>query len=364
MSATALGARLAAMTTASALVAARSDGRLECRACAHGCALRDGDVGACGVRLRRGDELRAPFGYVAAKHVRAVETNTVYHVRPGTQALNVGMYGCDLRCPYCQNWRISQALRDETPAPAPTATTPAALVDEAVARDCAVVAAAYNEPLLAAEWLHAVFGEARARGLVTGVVSDGNTTRETLAYLRPVMDFFRVDLKAWTEAQYATLGGRLATVLDAIGSARALGYWVEVVTLVVPGFNDDLRGLRALGSALAAIDRDLPWHLNAFYPRYRWKDRPRQGGGLLVSAAGAAYARGLRYVYIGNLADRITELSHTRCPGCHTLLVERHDYRTRAVHAPDGRCPACGVASPGLWTAPTAAARITARVRS
>lgn len=339
------------MTAPAVLVAPRGDGRIECRACAHRCALRDGDTGACGVRSRRGADVRAPFGYVAAKHVRAVETNTVYHVRPGTPALILGMYGCDLRCPYCQNWRISQALREDGPAPAPTITTPLALVDEAVARECAVVCGAYNEPLIAAEWLHAVFTEARRRGLVTGVVSDGNTTRETLEYLRPVMDFYRVDLKAFTEAQYATLGGRLATVLDAIGTARALGYWVEVVTLVVPGFNDDLAGLRGLAAELAAIDRDVPWHLNAFYPRYRWKDRPRQGAGLLVSAAGAAYARGLRYVYVGNLADRMSELSHTRCPGCHAVLVERHDYRTLAVRAVDGRCGACGVIVPGLWSA-------------
>ena len=350
MSATPLATRLGTMTVPATLVATRADGRIACAACAHRCALRDGDVGACGVRSRRGVEIRAPFGYVAAKHVRAVETNTVYHVRPGAQALILGMYGCDLRCPYCQNWRISQALREETPAPEPKSTTPAALVEEAVAHDCAVVCGAYNEPLIAAEWLHAVFAEARRHALVTGVVSDGNTTHETLAYLRPVMDFYRVDLKAFTEHQYATLGGRLGTVLDAIGAARALGYWVEVVTLVVPGFNDDLGGLRALAADLAAIDRDVPWHLNAFYPRYRWKDRPRQSGGLLVSAAGAAYARGLRYVYVGNLADRVSELSHTRCPDCHSVVVERHDYRVRTLHGPNGHCPRCGFAVPGVWT--------------
>ena len=349
MSEAPLSAQLDALNRAGLLFRARDDGRLECHACAHRCALRDGDRGLCGVRLRRDDVIAAPFGYVAASRIRAVETNTVYHVRPDTRALIIGMYGCDLRCPYCQNWRISQALRHETPAPAPVRVTPAHLVNEALRSGCQVVCGAYNEPLIAAEWLHAVFSEARASGLVTGVVSDGNTTPEVLSYMRPVTDFFRVDLKGSTEEQYQVLGGRLATVMESMGLARSLGYWVEVVTLVVPGFNDDIAGLRSLARDLAALDADIPWHLNAFHPRYQWRDRPAPGVGLLVSAAGAAYARGLRYVYVGNRADRVTQLSHTRCPGCHAVVVERHDYRTTAVRCPDGRCPECGQFIAGLW---------------
>jgi pyruvate formate lyase activating enzyme len=345
----ALAVELDVLASTASLFEARSDGRLECHACAHRCALRDGDRGLCRVRFRHHDRVMAPFGYVAARHVRAVETNTVYHVRPGSQALIIGMYGCDLHCPYCQNWRISQALRHDTPAPTPFAATPATLVAEAMSAGCEVLCGAYNEPLIAAEWLHAVFAEAQRSRLVTGVVSDGNTTRETLTYMRPVTDFFRVDLKGFTEDQYAALGGRFATVLDSIRIARSLGYWVEVVTLVVPGFNDDLAGLRGVARQLAAIDCDIPWHLNAFYPRYQWRDRSPQGGGLLVSAAGAAYARGLRYVYVGNLADRVAGLSHTRCAGCHALLIERHDYRVRTRRCLDGICPDCGVGIPGLW---------------
>jgi pyruvate formate lyase activating enzyme len=327
----------------------QDDGRLECQACAHRCHLREGDTGRCGVRWRRGDVVMAPFGYVAARRVRPVETNTVYHVRPGTLALTIGMYGCDLRCPYCQNWRLSQALREDTKAPPPTVTTARGIVDDAVAGGCQVVCAAYNEPMIAAEWLHGIFTHARARGMMTGIVSDGNTTREALEYLRPVTDFYRVDLKAFTEEQYAVLGGRLATVIEAIRRAHALAYWVEVVTLVVPGFNDDLQGLRSLATTLAAIDAGIPWHLNAFYPRYRWSDRGAQGAALLISAAGAAYARGLRYVYVGNLADRVSQLSHTRCARCHAVLVERRDYRTTSVALVNGCCPACGLRPDGLW---------------
>jgi pyruvate formate lyase activating enzyme len=337
-------------TARGTLARPRADGRLECVACAHRCALGDGQTGRCGVRRREGDRLLVPFGYVAARRIRPIETNTVYHVLPGASALTFGMYGCDLACPYCHNARISQALRDGgdiTPAP----VSAAALVDQAVAAGCSAVCAAYNEPMIAAEWMHAVFTAARARGLATVIVSDGNTTPEALTYLRPVADVYRVDLKGFTEAQYVQLGGRLAPVLDAIRTARRLGYWVEVVTLVVPDFNDDLGGLRGLARAIADVDPGIPWHLNAFQPRYRWRDRPPQAAGLLVTAAGSAYARGLRHVYVGNVGGRATALEHTRCPGCHAVVVTRHGYRALEVRLVSGRCPDCGTAIGGVWPA-------------
>ena len=347
--------RAALWTAPGALARPRADGRLECLACAHGCLLGDGQTGRCGVRHRDGDRLLVPFGYVAARHVRPIETNTVYHVLPGVPALTFGMYGCDLACPYCQNARISQALRDGGDVD-PTPMTAGTLVDEAEAAGCRAVCAAYNEPMIAAEWVRAVFTAARARGLVTVVVSDGNTTAEALAYLRPATDVYRVDLKGFTEPQYAQLGGRLGTVLDAIGTARALGYWVEVVTLVVPGFNDDLAGLRGLARTLVAIDPEMPWHLNAFQPRYRWRDRPPPSPALLLTAAGSAYARGLRHVYVGNLSDRTSALEQTRCPACHAGLVTRQNYRVLDVRLVDGRCPGCRTAVAGLWAAPARAA--------
>jgi pyruvate formate lyase activating enzyme len=351
MSDTSVQTRAGLWTAPGTLARPRADGRLECLACAHRCALGEKQTGRCGVRHREGDRLLVPAGYVAARHVRAIETNTVYHVLPGVPALTFGMYGCDLACPYCQNARISQALRDGGEV-APTPITAGALVDEAVAAGCGAVCAAYNEPMIAAEWVRSVFTAARARGLATVVVSDGNTTPEALAYLRPATDVYRVDLKAFTETQYARLGGRLSTVLEAIGTARALGYWVEVVTLVVPGFNDDLAGLRALARALAGIDPGMPWHLNAFQPRYRWRDRPPQSAPLLMAAAGSAYARGLRHVYVGNLTHAAPAFEQTRCPACHAVVITRQNYRVLDTRLVDGRCPDCGSAVGGLWARP------------
>jgi pyruvate formate lyase activating enzyme len=322
---------------------------LRCTACAHRCVMVDGRAGACGVREARDGAMFVPFGYVARRYVREVETNTVYHVEPGAKALTFGMYGCDLRCPYCHNWKLSQALREDVRTEAPVPISAEALVDEAVAAGCRVVCAAYNEPMIAAEWARAVFAEAQRRGLVTMVVSDGHTTAEALAYLRPVLDVYRVDLKGWNAAQYKILGGRMEPVLAAIREARRLGLWVEVVTLVTPGLNDDADGLRGLAKELVAIDPDMPWHLNAFQPRYRMRDRPAMPAALLVSVAGAAYARGLRHVYVGNVTSTFSELEHTRCPSCHATVVERQNYRTTVNRLSAGACPDCGVRVAGLW---------------
>lgn len=322
---------------------------VRCVACAHECIIAPGSRGACGVRTNYGGELFVPFGYVARRYVRAVETNTVFHVAPGARALTFGMFGCDLRCPYCHNHRLSQALRDGSSEEHPIPMHADALVAEALAADCSVVCAAYNEPLVSAEWTRHVFERARERGLVTVLVSDGHSTPEALRYMQPVTTVFRVDLKAHSEHAYKQLGGRLEPVLKSIALGRELGYWVEVVTLVVPGLNQDLDAIGSIGRALREIDPWIPWHLNAFVPRYRMLDAPPADPLFLMLAAGSAYVAGSRFVYVGNVAA-CAELAHTRCPSCHAVVVRRADYTTVENRVRSGACPDCGGSLPGLWT--------------
>jgi pyruvate formate lyase activating enzyme len=331
-----------------ALHHAAGGGRLRCVACAHRCVIAPGAAGACGVRFNQNGVLRVPFDYVARRYVRAVETNTIFHVLPGARALTFGMFGCDLRCPYCHNHRISQALRDGETAEAPIAISAEQLVDEAVASQARVLCAAYNEPMISAEWVGSVFRTARAKGLRTVIVSDGHSTPEALRYMRPYADVFRVDLKAHDEAAYKRLGGRLQPVLDTIRMARELGYWVEVVTLVVPGLNQDPMALAAMGGQLREISPDIPWHINGFVPRYRLTEVEPASAAFLMLAAGAAYVAGSRYVYVGN-APACAELAHTRCPGCHQVLVRRRDYATTELTLRHGACSACQLPIPGIW---------------
>jgi pyruvate formate lyase activating enzyme len=336
-------------TTESALSHAESNQRIRCVACAHRCVISPGAAGVCGVRFNRDGKLRVPFGYVARRYVRAVETNTIFHVLPGARALTFGMFGCDLRCPYCHNHKLSQALRDGETSERPLAISAAALVSEALASGAQAVCAAYNEPMISAEWVAAVFSAARAQGLITALVSDGHSTSEALRYLRPHTDVFRVDLKGHDDASYKRLGGRMQPVLDSINSARDLGYWVEVVTLVVPGVNQDPAAIAQLGGRLREISPSIPWHLNGFVPRYKLSRSPPASPQFLMMAAGEAYVAGSKYVYVGN-AVSCAELAHTRCHECHTVLVRRRDYAATEVALNDGKCSACSAVIPGLWS--------------
>jgi pyruvate formate lyase activating enzyme len=265
------------------------------------------------------------------------------------------MYGCDLRCPYCHNAKVSQALRDGglgDPGD-PLEATPESLVREAKEAGCEVLCSAYNEPMITAEWARAIFTEAKRQGLVTALITDGHTTPEALSFMQPVTDVFRVDLKGSRPEQYRSLGGRIEPVLASIADAKRLGMWVEVVTLVVPGFNDDPAELSETAAMLAAIDPDIPFHLDAFQPRYRMKDRSAPSPTFLAMAAGAAYARGLRFVYVGNIGDAFPELSTTRCPSCSVAVVERRDWSCTRNALKDGRCPSCDARIPGVFSSVT-----------
>jgi pyruvate formate lyase activating enzyme len=321
---------------------------VRCLACAHRCVVADGARGACGVRRNRAGVLLVPANHVARRYVRAVETNTVFHVLPGARSLTFGMFGCDLRCPYCHNHRVSQALRDGDHEEHPTPITALQLADEAVAAQCSVVCAAYNEPMVSAEWTREVFAAARHRRLLTALISDGHSTPEAVHYLRGVCDVLRIDFKAHDESGYRKLGGRLQPVLDTIALGRSLGYWVEVVTLVVPGLNHEERVLSRMGAMLREIDPAIPWHLNGFVPRYRMRHAPPADAALLMLAAGTAYVAGMRYVYVGN-APAAAELAHTRCWSCRAVLIRRRDYEVTESRLVHGACSDCSAPIQGLW---------------
>ncbi|MCL4809276.1 MAG: radical SAM protein [Thermoanaerobaculia bacterium] len=231
--------RLAALTAPGSL-ARKEEGKVRCLACGHRCLLGEGREGVCRVRFVREGELRVPWGYVATIAADPIEKKPFFHVLPGSTALSFGMLGCDFRCPYCQNWEISQTIRDADADAwaAPRPATPEGIVAAALAEGAAMVTSTYNEPLITAEWAGAVFREARRAGLMTSFVSNGNATEEVLDFLRPLVDAYKVDLKGMREEGYRRVGGRLAVVLDALRGLVWRGIWVEVVTLVVPGLND------------------------------------------------------------------------------------------------------------------------------
>ena len=343
---------LEARTAAAApeLVEPISRGRLRCYACGHECPIPDGAAGVCKVRFNRGGTLHVPYGYVGGVQCDPIEKKPFFHARPGALAFSFGMLGCDLHCSYCQNWVTSQALRDPHAVSPPIDASPSALADEAVRLGGRVVVSTYNEPLITSEWAVAIFREARGRGLITAFVSNGNGTPRVLEYLRPWIDLYKVDLKSFDDRHYRQLGGRIEPILATIRALHAMGLWVEIVTLLIPGFNDSTDELSRLTTFLASVSPDIPWHVTAFHQDYRMQDPANTTPDMLMRAAEIGHANGLRYVYAGNLPGRVGDLENTRCHSCRALLVERFGYFIQSYRLTrDGACPDCGTRIPGRW---------------
>jgi pyruvate formate lyase activating enzyme len=324
--------------------------RVRCVACGHRCVILPGLDGVCRVRFNDGGTLRVPFGYVAGVQIDPIEKKPFFHAFPGSDALSFGMLGCDLHCGYCQNWVSSQALRDPAAAAGPRDITADELAGLAASRRVPVMVSTYNEPLITAEWAVAVFERAKEAGIVCGFISNGHATPEALAFIRPYVDLYKVDLKGFRDEHYRELGGRLAPVLESIGQIHAMGFWLEIVTLLIPGFNDDPAELRELARFIASVSPDVPWHVTAFHRDYRMTGGRDTASDDLVRAAAIGREAGLRHVYAGNRPGAVGELENTRCPGCGATVIERHGYHTTVVALKDdGCCSRCGCSIAGFW---------------
>jgi pyruvate formate lyase activating enzyme len=325
--------------------------RVRCYACGHCCPIAEGQPGVCKVRFNHGGRLYVPWGYVAGVQCDPIEKKPFFHAHPGALAYSFGMLGCDLHCAYCQNWVTSQALRDPNAVSPPLGADPELLVKDALAQGAKFVVSTYNEPLITSEWAVEVFRHARQAGLLTAFVSNGNGTPQVLEYLHPWIDLYKVDLKSFDDHHYRQLGGRLQPILDTIRSLHKMGVWLEIVTLLIPGFNDGDDELRKLTTFLADVSPDIPWHVTAFHQDYKMTSPADTSPDDLLRAAAIGREAGLRYIYAGNLPGRVQGLEDTRCPQCGELLIERYGYSVREYKlTADGDCPACHKQIPGRWS--------------
>lgn len=341
------------LTAPAELSIPQDDGSVRCTACGHRCLVRPGRRGICQVRFNDGGTLRVPWGYVSGLNADPVEKKPFYHFLPGSIALTFGMLGCDFHCTFCQNWLTSQALRDpasEEAAYFVRKVSPEQIVEAARRNGAQVIASSYNEPLITSEWAVAIFKLAVQAGIKCVYVSNGNATPEVLEYLRPYLAGMKIDLKTMQDRNYRKLGGVLQNVLDTIKRVQEMGLWLEVVTLVVPGFNDSTDELWEAARFLTNISPDIPWHVTAFHSDYHMQDTPPTPARTLLRAAEIGREAGLRYVYAGNLPGRVDEYENTLCPSCQTPLVKRTGYSIHAQYiAKDGKCPKCGAQVAGVW---------------
>ncbi|MBI9050133.1 MAG: AmmeMemoRadiSam system radical SAM enzyme [Anaerolineaceae bacterium] len=341
---------------------------VQCTACAHNCIIKPGQKGICRMRCNRNGELRVQYGYVTAAQADPIEKKPFAHFMPGSIAMTFGMMGCNFHCDFCQNWISSQMLKDEAarvPVEAMQTISAQDLVNLAVRRDAQVMVSSYNEPIITVEWAYEIFTLAKAAGLKTAIVSNGFATAESLAYLQPVLDGFKIDLKAFTESAYKILGGRLQPVMETIQRAVDAGLWVEVVTLLVPGFNDNPAELRETAHFLASVSTDIPWHLTAYYPAYMQHSAPPTTPHQLQQAAEIGQNAGLHYVYAGNRPGRVGSLEDTFCPQCKKRVINRRGYHILEykINA-NGQCAHCKTAIAGIWSDNPQDVPVTGELRS
>lgn len=324
------------------------DQGVRCLLCSHGCPIKDGARGICGVRENLQGTLRTlVYGRVIAAHNDPIEKKPLYHFLPGTLSYSIATVGCNFRCRFCQNADISQMPIDRGRIEGHD-THPEEIVGAALREGAASIAYTYTEPTVYFEFAHDTALLAADKGLRNVFVTNGYMSREALEKIHPHLHAANVDLKAFTDTFYKQrCGARLQPVLDTIARMRKMGIWVEVTTLLIPGLNDSEGELRDLAGFLFATDPFMPWHVSRFHPTYRLTDLPTTPVRTVLRAREIGLEAGLRYVYTGNIPGDQGE--KTLCHGCGGLLVDRVGFRVLGQTVRNGCCPHCKVPIPGVW---------------
>jgi pyruvate formate lyase activating enzyme len=320
---------------------------VRCNLCAHRCKIADGKFGFCGVRENAGGKLYThAFGKVIAAHIDPIEKKPLYHFLPGTSSFSIATIGCNFRCGFCQNWEISQAsFRDG--GLAGEGLSPERIVELALENKCRSISYTYTEPTIFFEYAYETAKLAKEKALYNNFVTNGFMTRECLEMIRPYLDAANVDLKFFQDSSYKKIcAGSLQPVLDAIKYMHALGIWVEVTTLVVPGENDSEEELKGIADFLAGIDKNIPWHVSRFHPDYKFTSRPATPEASLKKALEIGRAAGLNYLYAGNVSGFGND---TYCHNCKRLLIKREIFRVLEYNIRREECAFCNTPIPGRF---------------
>ncbi|OIN90285.1 AmmeMemoRadiSam system radical SAM enzyme [Candidatus Berkelbacteria bacterium CG1_02_42_45] len=280
------------------------DKSVRCLACAHYCQIAPDGFGICGTRQNQNGKLVSRvYGHVAAIHVDPIEKKPLYHFMPGSEILSIGTLGCNFRCPWCQNWDISQATKQRNkPKNWGQKISPEEIVELAKKYKTPAVAYTYNEPAIFIEFAHDTAKLAHRIGLKNVFVTNGYLSRESFEYIKPYLDAANVDLKSMDDKFYQKFcGARLQPVLDIIRRFHDAKIHIEITTLIIPGVNDSDANLRKISKFIADLSPEIPWHISRFFPAYKMADREPTPISSLKRAKKIAESAGLKHIYIGNI---------------------------------------------------------------
>ncbi|MDD8031921.1 MAG: AmmeMemoRadiSam system radical SAM enzyme [Acidobacteriota bacterium] len=334
-----------------AMLYSRREGKkVICELCAHDCILNEGQFGICGVRQNIDGVLYTHvFEEAIAAHIDPIEKKPFFHFLPGSKSLSIATIGCNFRCPFCQNWEISQARYSDGKSGLKSTHLPVKeVVRQAIINECQSISYTYTEPTVFFEYAYETARLAKESGLRNNFVTNGFMTEKALETIQPYLDAANVDLKFFRESSYKKIcKARLEPVLQSIRKMKELGIWVEVTTLIIPGINDSEEELRDIARFLAGVDCDLPWHLSRFHPDYNYFEAPATPLSALEKARDIGRAEGLRYIYLGNVWG---EGEDTFCPNCGQLLIKRDGFMVKSIRLTNGRCPNCHYQIAGVFS--------------
>jgi len=320
---------------------------VDCHLCSFRCHIGDGHFGICGVRENRGGKLFThAWGRVVAEHIDPIEKKPLFHFQPSSRSFSIATAGCNFRCLNCQNSDISQMPRALGPDAGEEAS-PEEIAAEAYETGCQSISYTYTEPTIFFEYAFDIGVLAREKGLRNVFVTNGYMTPECLKELEGLLDAANVDIKSFSESFYKKVcGATLAPVLQSVETMLRMGVWVELTTLVIPGYNDTDEELRSIAKWISGTDKRMPWHLSAFHPAFKMMDAAPTPVATLERAREIGLAEGLRYVYTGNVPGNKGE--STYCWNCRTMLIERRGFMVVKNSVVDSRCPVCASAIDGV----------------
>lgn len=325
------------------------DQKTKCHLCAHGCVIDPGKRGICMVRENRDGILYSlVYGKIISQNVDPIEKKPLFHFLPGSRSYSIATVGCNLQCEHCQNFEISQFPRYEKREIPGQEATPDQIVAGAKNSGAASISYTYTEPTIFGEFAYDTAVLAKKAGIRNVFVSNGFMSEKSATALGQIIDADNIDLKSFSDSFYRKVcKARLQPILDTIARMKALGVWLEVTTLIIPGLNDSDQELKELAGFIKKVGPEIPWHVSAFYPTYKMLDRPRTPVETLRRARQIGLETGLRYVYTGNIPGEDGE--KTFCYACGELVIDRMGYTIRRNYLKGGACAKCGAAIDGVW---------------
>ena len=322
------------------------ENKVQCNLCSHRCIINNSKKGTCSVRENQEGLLYSlNYGKLAAQHIDPIEKKPLFHFYPGSSSYSIATAGCNFKCIFCQNFDLSQ-MPERMNRITGQHVEPDEVVEQAVRHNCKSISYTYTEPAIYLDYALEVAKKAHQFNITNVFVTNGYFTPESLTEISPYLDAANVDLKSFSDDFYKKLcSAKLQPVLDSIKLLKDSDIWIEITTLIIPSRNDSNQEIHSIAEFIAGVDKDIPWHISAFYPTYKLVEIPPTPAKALMNARQIGINAGLRYVYTGNIFSKDTETTY--CYNCGEILIERHAYDIVNKLDSNSSCPSCGTVITG-----------------